>query len=235
LYNLIFDGVLQDKAKELYKASYLEGLSRLGSKEILVAASVYYACISQRCPRSLSEVSVISGLSSKKIGKMFQIMTKSAARTSSSMGDSNLSSSDDNSTGIEVISSSGDDSRAVTMSRVLPEDVVSRVASFLRLPGPLICVAREVCAKVTKLELADGSSPQSVAAAVVAILVIAKAKGDMEQCTCLDRLSTVAFCTVGAIQKAYGLLRPHILLILPQEFVKNVGGVQHVPVDMPNI
>lgn len=206
----------------------------MGSKEILVAASVYYACITQRCPRSLSEVSVISGLSSKKIGKMFQSMTKSAAKVGGRGDcDSDSVSSDNNGCGIEVISSTGFDDRAVVMSRVLPEDVVSRIASFLRLPGNLICIAREVCAKVTKLELADGSSPQSVAAAVVVILVIARANGDMEKCTCLDSLCTVAFCTIGAIQKAYNLLRPHILLIVPQEYIKGVGGIQHVPVNMP--
>lgn len=212
----------------MYKASYLEGLSRLGSKGELVAASVYYACIVERSPRSLGEVSTISGQSSKKVGKMFQCMTRSAKKSSSENGQID---SADTQGGIDVLSDDLCGGREVTRSRVLPEDVVSRPASFLRLPGPLICVARDTCAKITKLQLLEGTSPQAVAAAVIVILVLA----DRSYIDKLEKISVVSFSSIASIKKAYSLLRPHCILILPHEFATKVGGIDHIPMEMPDV
>lgn len=211
---------------------------------MLVATAVYYACIAQRCPRSVSEVSAVAAQSSKKISKMFQVMSKNAGggplhNVCGTDPTGEEGAGDKEGIPSVICPGNGNDDRSVVLSRVLPEDVVGRLASLLHLPGPLICIMREVCAKVTKLQLTDGTSAQAVAAAVIVLVVLGKKQQQMDDyqqlLSSLDKICIVSFCSLPVIQRAYGLIRPHAVLILPTDFVKSTGGVQHIPVDMPRL
>lgn len=106
----------------------------------------------------------------------------------------------------------------VDTGRVLPEDIVGRFASNLQLSHSIRSTALHICQSVSRLDLCEGISPHSIAAAALGIAMILH-----KHILDIDALAETAMGNVSAIRKTYTILLSHARDVLPQEHVESLS------------
>lgn len=175
----------------------------------MVAGVVYYTCLIENSPRSMGEISALSGVSLKRMNRIYQLLSKES--TSPSVGVNSKTSTP-----------------SVAYVQLLPTDLIGRMASQLKLSPNLISVARECCQKIVQCELMNGCSPQVIAAGVLALIYVAT-----KQKFKVTDLMKVAFTTEQSIKRIYHQLQQDCLSIFPRPFITSIGGITQIPLHLP--
>jgi len=123
-------------------------------------------------------------------------------------------------------------SSKTSVSRILPVDLVPRIATHISLSSKFIDVARHACERIHALTLLPSSmTPHCVAATVVLCVSFVSSK-HMD----IANIATVAPCSVQHITKAYTQLRPFIKSIFPKEFVlAEEAGINSLPFSLKEL
>lgn len=200
-------------------------MSKLGSRDTLVAAVVYYACLISRTPRSMGEVATFSGVPMKRISKMIQIITKDQSKLL------NHSQDDKRSTELSVSSTPtiSSEQEWIQQIKLKPEDLIGRMASQLNINSSLISIGRIICHNILQYDLMNGNSPQTVAIGVLLLILVATGGQWI-----MEHLTKVSFCSEKSIKKIYSQLQQDSVLILPNDFIKSIGGLTRIPLQLPN-
>lgn len=114
------------------------------------------------------------------------------------------------------------------ITRVLPTDLVGRVATQARM-SPLVCLyARHVCDMVVKYGLLDSLAPQLVAGcALVLAGLSAREEVDMGKIA-----AGTLSCTPMQLRRGYERLLTHAAFLLPDDAKLSLGGLGLLP---PNL
>jgi transcription initiation factor TFIIIB Brf1 subunit/transcription initiation factor TFIIB len=234
--------MLQDKATQLYRDAHLRGMARQGGSysggKALVAASIYMACQQSGCPRSLKEISLLSGTPMKQIRRMSaKVFSSTVQNNDATMNDSTegkrKSISDGNIEGgqesestnanskrqrTETLNNDGGSSGAINQVkptlRIVPSDLINRIGSHFTLSSQMMEVAKIACEKIRLLSLDASQPPQCIAAAVI-VYVSLVIDRDID----LNSLAIVAACSISNVTKACSLLRPYVKSIFPKDFI----------------
>jgi transcription initiation factor TFIIIB Brf1 subunit/transcription initiation factor TFIIB len=156
----------------------------------------------------MGEISALSGVPLKKMNRVIQILSKEA-----STPEAKLSSA----------------SSGVSYVQLLPADLIGRMASQLKIPHRLSAIARDCCQKIVQCDLMSGSSPQVVAAGVLALVCVA-AKEKYK----LTDLMKVSFSSEQSIKRIYHQLQQDSLTIFSREFIASIGGITQIPLHLPD-
>ena len=106
----------------------------------------------------------------------------------------------------------------VDTGRVLPENIVGRFASNLQLSHSIRSTSLHICQSVSRLDLCEGASPHSIAAAALSIAMILH-KHTID----IDALVETSMGNVSAIKRTYTVLLSHAKDILPQEHIESLS------------
>lgn len=135
--------VVTDRAKELYKIADDEKLMKGKSAETFIAACIYYACRQENVTRTYKEISSLTLVPKKEIGKVFKLLEPVFNEYGRS---------------IESRSTTGSSST---------EDFIIRYCSHLNLGLEVQKVAVAILKRDTQLGVTAGKSPTSVSAAII--------------------------------------------------------------------
>jgi transcription initiation factor TFIIIB Brf1 subunit/transcription initiation factor TFIIB len=172
----------------------------------MVAGVVYYTCLIENSPRSMGEISALSGIPVKKMSRIYQLLSKESSHSSTDLKKS-----------------------SVGYVQLFPADLIGRMASQLKLPPNLISVARECCQRIAQYDLLNGCSPQMIAAGVLALIYVAT-----KQKFKVTDLIKVSFSSEQGIKRIYHEMQQDCLSIFPREFVTSIGGVTQIPLHLPD-
>jgi len=126
------------RSEDLLRAALKGGLALCRSTDVVIAATLYTACRIEGFPRVLQEVASALGLEKTDLAKMSRSLAAAL--------------------GPEVQGQLG---------QVLPEQLVERMVSQLRLSFRLADCSRDCCRRVAELGLLGGVHPNIAAAAVI--------------------------------------------------------------------
>jgi transcription initiation factor TFIIIB Brf1 subunit/transcription initiation factor TFIIB len=176
----------------------------------MVAGVVYYTCLIENSPRSMGEISTISGISLKRMNRIYQLLSKE-------------------STSASPATDSKKSTPGAGYVQLLPADLIGRMASQLKLSQNLISVARECCQRIVQYDLINGCSPQVIAAGVLALIYVAT-----KQKFKVTDLIKVSFTSEPSIKRIYHELQQDCLSIFPRHFVTSIGGITQIPLHLPD-
>lgn len=126
-----------DRAQYIFKTVDAKKLLKGKNLEGSVGACIYIACKLENAPRTFKEVSVITGVQKREIGRCYKLIAKEVD----------------------------------TKGSALSGDIVSRFCSDLNLSLRIQRIASEVSQRVYDLGCLTGRSPDSVAAAVIYLVL----------------------------------------------------------------
>jgi len=142
--------LITDRAKQFYKTSEDLKTSKGKALEGMVAACIYLACRIERVPRTFREISALTRISKKDIGRCYKLLVPLVVpKTGGQQALSNIDPS------IETVSPSS------------THEFLARFCSYLNLNLEVQKAATTLCHRASKLESVAGKSPISIAAACI--------------------------------------------------------------------
>ncbi|EPR79275.1 Transcription initiation factor TFIIB [Spraguea lophii 42_110] len=128
---------IMDKAKVIFKTVETKKILRGKNTEGVVAACIYIACRQQGHPRTFKEISVLTSVSKREIGRSYKIMFPHIDK----------------------------------ISQISTEDIVERFCSDLTMGIKAQKLASTIAKKVQENGCMAGKSPDSVAAAIIYLVI----------------------------------------------------------------
>ncbi len=199
--------VVNETAKHIYKllddARALKGKSQ----DSLVASCIFIACRQNNVPRSFREITELTRVPKKDIGRTFKTVEKF-------LQEYNRKNKIFNTGGFVV---SNEEYRTTESSKA--KDVCRRFCSQLRLGQNISYICEEVAEKMSEKGSLAGRSPLSIAA--VCIYMCSAAMGDPKS---PREIGLVCGVSDGTIRSAYKGLYPEREQIIDRAWIESRGG-----------
>ncbi|ORD97165.1 TF2B [Hepatospora eriocheir] len=173
---------VQDRALYVFKIVEDKKLVKGKNVEGVIAACIYIACKQEGCPRTFKEISVVTSIPKREVGKCYKMIFRDVD-------------------GVKLFETA---------------DIIPRFCSELSLNGKIQSVASEIAKNVCNLEILTGRSPDSIAGAVI-LLVLHLFP---EKLSAQRKIVNVANVTETTIKNTYRDLIPHLKDILPSEYYR---------------
>lgn len=186
--------VITERAKQLFKIAEDEKLTRGKNAEAFIAACIYYACRQENVTRTYKEISSLTLVPKKEIGRVYKLLEPAFAKYGGSSGPKSST-----------------------------EDFVLRYCSHLNLGPDVQKIAISILKRDTELGITAGKSPTSVSAAVIymaSYLVPNSAKHARD----ISAVSGVSESTIKSTYKDLHVRRRELISsdIVPVEVIDNL-------------
>lgn len=200
--------MIADRAKSIFKKVEDDKLCKGKTSEGVIAACIYIACRQERVPRTFREISSLTLVPKKDIGRCYKLLAPLFIPNEPPLDDgAGIRSSPQSTSG---------------MASVSVQDFMARFCSHLNLNIEIQKASVLLCQKVTQLTCVAGKSPISVAAAVIYMITqlypqYKKAHKD---------ISFVAGVSEATIKNTYKEIFPYRYdLITPEIAPKNMVDI----------
>lgn len=152
--------MIADRAKSIFKKVEDDKLCKGKTTEGIIAACIYIACRQERVPRTFREISSLTLVPKKDIGRCYKALAPLFIP-----GD--LGSPELVSPGLASAGTGSSQAQSSGMASVSVQDFMARFCSHLNLNMEIQKASVLLCQKVSELTCIAGKSPISVAAAVI--------------------------------------------------------------------
>ena len=186
--------VITERAKHLFKIAEEEKLSKGKNTDAFIAACIYYACRQENVTRTYKEISSLTLVPKKEIGRVFKILEP-------------------------VFAKYGDTS--VRPSSGSTEDFIVRYCSHLNLGNDVQKIAVSILKRDAELGITAGKSPTSTSSAIVYMAAHFSATSAPKSSRDISSVSGVSESTIRSTYRELYLRRHELLrdLSIPQSLL----------------
>lgn len=197
---------VSDTAKHIYKILDDARAFKGKSQDALVASCIFIACRKSNVPRSFREITDMTRVPKKEIGRTFKAVEKFLQ--------DHQKKNIINTGGLTI---SNDDYKTTESSKA--PDLCRRFCSQLRLSQQISAVTEEISVRMSELGSLAGRSPLSIAA--VCIYMVSYAMGDPKN---PRKIGDVCGVSDGTIRSAYKGLYPEREKLFDKAWLEAKGG-----------
>jgi transcription initiation factor TFIIB len=201
---------VSNSAKMLYKTTMESKTFRGKSSDAIVAGCIFIACRKHNVPRTFKEITKLTNVPKKEIGRVFKQLEDFFKKQSRTNGASSL-----NRTGGEAYLST------VSTS---PKDLCGRFGGILGLPKPVSIIAGECADHLLSRGMLAGRSPLSVAA--VAIYIISNLMGHSKTAKEVGEACAVSD---GTIRTAWRKIYDARIDLIQEDWIRKGGNIEKLP------
>lgn len=210
-------GSVSDTAKHMFKDASESGLFKGKTQEALIAGCLFLACRRNQVPRTFREVTDLTRVSKKEIGRIFKTLEDFFRKRDKERA---------NGDGTAMIGGGTivTQEAYVGSTQADPSDLCNRFCSLLEMDQKATNVAIQVAAKLKETGGLAGRSPLSAAAAAIFM-----AGHLMDQPKSAKEISGVAKVSDSTIRQAYKLLYQDKDVLIDADLINRGVNVEKLP------
>jgi transcription initiation factor TFIIB len=206
---------VSNTAKHLFKLTTESKQFKGKAQDVIIAACIFIACRQQNVARSFKEITELTQVPKKELGRVFKDVEKFFKNTSrmSLRAESAVAAGQ----GAELTGYRNTNSTQ-------PKDLCGRFGGYLKLP-PVVCMYAGECAEIMiSRGMLAGRSPLSVAA--VALYIISNLMGHPRTAKAIAEIVKVSD---GTIRSAWRKIYDDRLQIVRPTWIEKGGKVENLP------
>jgi transcription initiation factor TFIIB len=206
---------VSNTAKQLYKLTSESKQFKGKPQDVIIAACIFIACRQQNVARSFKEITELTQVPKKELGRVFKEVEKFFKQTKATSLRTESA----------VAAVKGSELAGYrNTSSTPPKDLCGRFGGYLKLP-PVVSMAAGECAETMIARgMLAGRSPLSVAA--VALYIISNLMGHPRTAKAIAEIVKVSD---GTIRSAWRKIYDDRLSIVKQAWIDKGGNVENLP------
>jgi len=206
--------VVSNTAKQLYKLTAESKLFKSKPQDVIIAACIFIACRQQNVARSFKEITELTSVPKKELGRVFKEVEKFFKQSKAKMLRAEPTAA---AKGAELVGYRNTNSTQ-------PKDLCGRFGGYLELPAMVSMYAGECAEAMLARGMLAGRSPLSVAA--VALYIVSNLMGYPRTAKAISEMVKVSD---GTIRSAWRKIYDERMSIINQTWLDKGGNVENLP------